>query len=69
LYVSNSSTTKTDGYLCYHQPIPQLPTSVLQKVNCDHLGQYVIFYSELDEGGNNPVGYSDKAIILPTLID
>ena len=69
LYVSNSSTTKTDGYLCYYQPLPQLLASVLQIVNCDHLGQYVIFYSERDEGGNNPVGYSDQAIILLTLID
>jgi hypothetical protein len=37
--------------------------------NCDHLGQYVILYSERDEGGNNPVEYSDQAIILLTVID
>ena len=60
LYVSNSS--KTDGYLCYHDKGPEFPP-VYQGVNCNHLGQSVIFYNECDEGGNDPAGYSAEAIL------
>jgi hypothetical protein len=63
LYISNLSTTKTDGHLCYHHEGPELPTSVYQDVTCNHLGQYVIFYNERDAGGDNPTGYSDEAIV------
>ena len=62
LFVSNSSTSKTDGYLCYHHTGTTLP-AVFQNVNCDHLGQYVIFYNERDELGNNTAGYSNEVII------
>jgi hypothetical protein len=40
LYVSNSSISKTDGYICYHHKGPGLP-SLYQDVNCIHLGQHV----------------------------
>ena len=63
LYISNSSTSKTDGYLCYHDKGPELPTSVLLNVNCNHLGKHVIFYNERDEAGSTPKGYSREAII------
>ena len=62
LYVSNSSISKTDGYLCYHHSGPELP-SVYQDVNCNHLEKNVIFYNERDEEGNNPAGYSSFAIV------
>ena len=62
MYISNSSTSKTDGHLCYHHTGRTLP-AVYQNVTCNHLGQYVIFYNERDEGGNNPAGYSPEAII------
>jgi len=63
LHISNSSTSKSDGYLCYHHEGPGLP-SVYQDVNCNHLGQYVIIYNERDEGGNNLAGYSTEAMLL-----
>ena len=62
LYISNSSTSKTDGHLCYHHTGTTLP-SVFQIVNCNHLGQYVIIYNERNKSGNNPAGYSPEAII------
>ena len=63
MYISNSSTSKTDGYLCYHDEGPKLPTSVLLNVNCNHLGKHVIFYNERDEAGSNPNRYSREAMI------
>jgi hypothetical protein len=63
LYVSNSSISKTDGYLCYHDEGPGLP-SKLQDRYCYHLGQYVIIYNERNETSSlNPVGYSPKAVL------
>ena len=63
LYVSNSSISKTDGYLCYHDEGPGLP-SILQDRNCNHLGQYVIIYNERNETSSfNPDGYSPKAVL------
>jgi hypothetical protein len=62
LFVSNSSTSKTDGYLCYHHTGTTLP-AVFQNVKCNHLGQYVIFYNERDKLGNNPAGYSNEVLI------
>jgi len=63
LYISNSSTTKTDGYLCYHHEGPDLP-SELQNVNCNHLGQYVIIYNERNETSDyNPPGYSSESML------
>ena len=63
LYVSNSSISKTDGYLCYHDEGPELP-SKLQDRNCNHLGQYVIIYNERNETSSfHPAGYSPKAVL------
>jgi hypothetical protein len=63
LYVSNSSTTKNDGYLCYHHEGPEIPP-VIQNVNCNYLGQYVIFYNERNETASlNPPGYGSLAIL------
>ena len=63
MYVSNSSISKTDGYLCYHHEGSGLP-SVYQDRNCNHLGQYVIIYNERNETSSyNPVGYSPKAVL------
>jgi len=63
LYVSNSSISKTDGYLCYHDEGPGLP-SVYQDRNCNHLGQYVIIYNERNVTSSyNPAGYSPKAVL------
>ena len=63
LYVSNSSISKADGYLCYHDEGPGLP-SVYQHRNCSHLGQYVIIYDERNETSSyNPAGYSPKAVL------
>ena len=63
LYISNSSTTKTDGYLCNQHIGPNLP-SKLENVSCNHLGRNVIIYNERDETGNNiPSGYSLNAML------
>ena len=63
LYVSNSSISKTDGYLCYHDEGPGLP-SVYQDRYCNHLGQYVIIYNERNETSSfNPARYSPKAVL------
>ena len=62
LFVSNSSTSKIDGYLCYHHTGTTLP-DVFQNVTCNHLGQYVIFYNERKKLGNNPAGYSNEVLI------
>ena len=63
MYISNSSTSKTDGHLCYHHTGPNLP-SVFQNVTCNQLGKNVIFYIERDPiAGNNPAGYSYYAIV------
>ena len=61
MYISNSSTTKTDGYLCHHHIGPGLPDK-LQNVNCNHIGKNVIFYNKRDKD-NIPPGYSDIAIL------
>jgi len=63
LYVSNSSQSKTVGYLCYHDEGPELP-SEYQEVNCNHLGKHVIFYNERDPiAANNSPLYSAVAIV------
>ena len=67
LYVSNSSTSKTGGYLCYHDTGELLP-SVIQNVTCNHLGQYVIFYNERN-ATNNPIGENNHAIVELCLIE
>jgi len=63
LYISNSSTTKNDGYLCYHHKESDLP-SILQNVTCNHLGHYAIIFNARNETSDyNPPGYSDVAIL------
>ena len=61
LYVSNSSISKTDGHLCYHDE-GTVPTSAYTDVNCNYLGNRVIFYNKRDKD-NIPSGYSDIAIV------
>ena len=63
MYVSNSSTSKTDGYRCYHHKGPGLPTAH-QSVNCNHLGKYVIIYNERKSTATYPATwYTDLAIL------
>ena len=65
LYISNSSTTKTDGNLCYHHEGPGLRCK-LKNVNCNHLGRYVIIYNEQNETTEyNPPGYSNVSMLEP----
>lgn len=63
LYISNSSTTKTDDNLCYHHEGPGL-RSKLQNVNCNRLGQYIIIYNEQNETTDYyPPGYSNVSML------
>ena len=62
LYVSNSSiSSKTGGSLCYHHQ-GTVPTSGYKDVNCNYLGNQVIFYNKRDVN-NIPAGYSDFAVL------
>ena len=48
LYVSNSNiSSKTDGSLCYHHE-GSVPKSGYKDVNCNYLGNQVIFYNKRD---------------------
>ena len=62
VYISNSSITKTDGYLCYHHEGPNHPTK-LENVTCNHLGQYVIIYNERNKTTDYPPGYSNETML------
>jgi hypothetical protein len=62
LYVSNSTTSKNDGFLCYHHS-ESGPSSAHQNRTCNHLGKHVIIYNERNKGGNNPAGYTTFAIL------
>ena len=62
LYISNSSTTKTDGHLCYHHT-GSTPSSAEHNVVCNQIGKNVIFYNERMNTTNNPVGESNYAIV------
>ena len=62
LYVSNSNiSSKTDGSLCYHHEGTK-PTSADKDVNCNYLGNQVIFYNKRDKD-NIPDGFSKIAIV------
>jgi hypothetical protein len=62
LYVSNSNiSSKTDGSLCYHHEGTK-PTSGYKDVNCNYLGNQVIFYNKRDKD-NIPDGFSKIAIV------
>jgi hypothetical protein len=63
LYVSNSSISKTDGYLCYQHEGPGLPLAY-QDVNCNHLGQYVIIYNERNKTLNYPDTWFTDFVLL-----
>lgn len=43
LYITNTSTIPPNGYRCYKDPGPGLP-SIIQTIPCNHLGKYVIYY-------------------------
>jgi hypothetical protein len=63
VYISTSSITKTDGYLCYHHEGLNHPTK-RKNVTCNHLGQYVVIYYERNETSYyNPPGYSNEAML------
>ena len=62
LYVSNSNiSSKTDGSLCYHHEGTK-STSRYKDVNCNYLGNQVIFYNKRDKD-NIPDGFSEIAIV------
>ena len=63
MYVSNSSISKTDGYLCYHHEGSGLPLAY-QDVNCNHLGQHVIIYNERNKSVNYPDTWENKFSII-----
>ncbi|XP_063402882.1 uncharacterized protein LOC134686925 [Mytilus trossulus] len=43
LYVTNTTTTPPNGYLCYEDHDPDLP-DLTQTIPCNQLGKYVIYY-------------------------
>ena len=57
MYVSNSSISKNDGYLCYHDEGPGDPLAY-QDRNCNRLGQYVIIYNERNRTESYPDTYA-----------
>lgn len=63
LYVSNS-TTKDDGFLCFHDlSTKQSTISWDQKISCSVNGRYVIYYNERKIGVTYPLFYSKYAFI------
>lgn len=61
VYVSNT-TSKDDGYLCYHdESFNETMLSLDQHINCSLQGRYVIYYNERKKGGGNPDFYSKYA--------
>lgn len=61
VYVSNT-TSKDDGYLCYHdESFNQNTLSLDQRINCTLQGRYVIYYNERKQGVTYPNFYSDYA--------
>lgn len=61
VYVSNT-TSKDDGYLCYHDKSTKEGTlSSDQHINCTLHGRYVIYYNERTPGVNYPTFYSKYA--------
>lgn len=61
VYISNT-TSKDDGYLCYHdESTDQNMMSEDQHINCTLLGRYVIYYNERRQGVVYPSFYSKYA--------
>ncbi|XP_052080303.1 uncharacterized protein LOC127718350 isoform X1 [Mytilus californianus] len=44
LYVTNTSTISTEGYLCYADPFPAPYPNITQTITCNQLGRYIIYY-------------------------
>lgn len=58
VYVSNT-TSKGDGYLCYHDELTdQNKLSLDQHINCSLQGRYVIYYNERRQDAVYPSFYS-----------
>lgn len=60
VYVSNT-TSKDDGYLCYHDESTEQNMTFDQHINCTLRGRYVIYYNERKQGVNYPSFYSKYA--------
>lgn len=61
VYVSNT-TSKDDGYLCYHdESTEQRMLSEDQHINCSLQGRFVIYYNERRPGVKYPKFYSQFA--------
>ncbi|XP_052692283.1 uncharacterized protein LOC128170540 [Crassostrea angulata] len=61
VYVSNT-TSKDDGYLCYHDKSTERNLFLVdQHINCTLLGRYVIYYNERRQGVVYPSFYSEYA--------
>lgn len=61
VYVSNT-TSKNDGYLCYHDVSKEKSMlSDEQHINCTLQGRYVIYYNERKPGVVYPFHYSQYA--------
>lgn len=61
VYVSNT-TSKNDGYLCYHdESFNQTMLSLDQQINCTLQGRYVIYYNERRPDVKYPDFYSQYA--------
>lgn len=61
LYVSNT-TTKEQGYICFHELQNAVGTPLLvQRINCPIHGRYVIYYNERRMGFDYPSYYSKSA--------
>nr|XP_034322582.1 multiple epidermal growth factor-like domains protein 10 [Crassostrea gigas] len=61
VYVSNT-TSKDDGYLCYHDELTdRFMLSEDQHINCTLLGRYVIYYNERKQSVQYPSFYSNYA--------
>lgn len=61
VHISNT-TSKDDGYLCYHDKSTDRDMlSLDQHINCTLQGQYVIYYNERRHGVIYPGFYSKYA--------
>lgn len=61
VHVSNT-TSKDDGYLCYHDKSTELSMlSLDQHINCTIQGRYVIYYNECRQDVEYPIFYSQYA--------
>lgn len=60
VYVSNT-TSKDDGYLCYHDKSTEQNMLFDQHINCTLQGRYVTYYNERKQGANYPFFYSKYA--------